>query len=92
MVNAVPFISILRRASHCKFPELVMANRLLMQCYTIDVDSDVGFHYVLHIPDENKYADGFYDEFMLIRPAEVIGCYNTGHRILAEKRRARLGL
>lgn len=86
-MEAKPFIELLRRTIKSKYKEIVMINRMMMQCYNIDEDSDVGLHYILHIPETEDYEDPFYDEAMLIVPADIITLYNEGHSVLLEKKK-----
>lgn len=77
-----PLITLLRRVSHSKYHILLLNNRMLMQCYSISEDSDIGLHYVLFIPPTDEYSDKFYDLKLLLKPTEIMDCYNTGHKIL----------
>lgn len=60
---------------------------MIMQCYTVDIDEDIGFHYILHIPDTVDYAGPLYDETILVTPAEILALYKTGHDIFLEKKK-----
>lgn len=87
MIPVKPFIELMRRASKCRFSSVLLNNRMLMQCYDIDIDSDVGMHYILHIPDDEKYSDPLYDETLVLYPKQILDAYNTGHAILTEEKK-----
>lgn len=82
-----PFIELLRRTQKSKFKSVLMHNRMMMQCYSVDIDSDIGLHYILHIPNNELYADPFYDETLLLVPADILEVYNNGHAVLLEKKK-----
>ena len=80
-------MNLLSRCSHSGFKHMVLHNRMLMQCYTVDIDSDQGFHYALHIPDTKEYEDRFFDETILLTPAEITKVYRAGHNTLSDLRK-----
>ena len=86
-VDVKGFIAIMRRATHSRFSTVLMHNRMLLQCYNLDIDSDVGFHYILHIPDPDEYESEFYNETIMLTPSEVLAAYNGGHKLLGEKKK-----
>lgn len=86
-MDAKPFMNLIRRTQHSKFRVLLMHSRMIMQCYTIDEDSDTGFHYILHIPDTEEYSDPFYQETMLLDIAEISALYKAGHELLNTKKK-----
>lgn len=86
-MDAKPFMSLIRRAQHSRFRVLLMHSRMIMQCYTIDEDSDIGFHYILHISDTEEYADPFYQETILLDIVELSTLYKVGHEILNTKKK-----
>ena len=81
-----PFIELMRRAAKSKYNSVLMHGHMLLQCYSIDEDSDVGLHYILHIPDIAPYNDEFYDATILLKPNEILNLYKTGHDALREKK------
>lgn len=87
MVPVKPFIELMKRASKCRFDNVLLNNRMLMQCYDIAIDSDVGMHYILHIPDTEDYSDPLYDETMILYPRQILNAYNEGHKLLNEKKK-----
>lgn len=87
MTPAMPFIALLRRASHSGYKSMVMNNRMLIQCFDITIDSDNGLHYVLYIPDSEAYDDPFYDSYLILDPSTVLNTFNKGHKELEEKRK-----
>ena len=87
MIDVKPFIDILRRASKCKFTDVLMNNHMLIQCYDINIDSEVGLNYVLFIPSTESYSDPFYDETLYFSPNEILAIYNSGHKYTEEKRK-----
>lgn len=87
-MNVKPLIELLQRISKSPYKTFVMSNRMIMQCYTVDEDDDVGLHYILHIPDTDEYMDEFYDETLILDPKEILTCYTRGHSLLLEKKRA----
>lgn len=87
MLACKPFVNILRRATHCRYSTIIMANRMFMQCYSIDVDSEVGLNYLLFIPDTEEYADEFYSETLVLSPSSILARYNRGHKLLEEKKK-----
>ncbi|MCM1230174.1 MAG: hypothetical protein NC489_08575 [Ruminococcus flavefaciens] len=80
MTEAKGFITLLKRATRSKYQTLLMSNRLLMQCFDLDVDSDVGLHYILPIPDTEAYQSDFYDQTLLLNLPDIIKAYNVAHR------------
>lgn len=84
-IDLKPFLELMRRASKCRFKQVVMANHLLIQCYSVDNDSDVGMHYVLVIPKNNPAYDySLYDYTMIISPSQMVKTYNIGHKKASE--------
>lgn len=82
-IELKPFLDLMRRATKCKFKSVFMVNHLLIQCYTVDIDSDIGFHYICPIPKNNPaYEDSFYDCLVELRPSDILKTYNVGHKIL----------
>ena len=80
MARAASFIKLLRRAVHSGFPRLLMHGRMLMQCFNVDDDGEVGMNYVLHVPDTDDYDDPFYDEDVIFNVRDVMNTYTKGHR------------
>lgn len=87
MTNAAPLIAILRRATHSGFDTMVMNNRMLLQCYNLDVDSDVALNYILYIPDTDEYSDEMYDKTMIFNPRKILSAYAIGHKYAEAKRK-----
>ena len=80
MTGAKGFITLLRKAVHSRYGVLLLNNRMLMQCYDLDMDGDVGLHYILPIPDTAEYRNEFYDQTILIPLAPVITAYTEKHK------------
>lgn len=87
ILDVKPFIELMTRATHCKFKRVFMVNHLILQCYTVDIDSDIGLHYILAIPPTDQYNSPFYDELIELEPSAVTKVYNTGHKELLEKKK-----
>lgn len=87
ILDAKPLLELMTRASRCKFKKVFMVNHLLIQCYTVGIDSDIGFHYVLAIPDTEEYSSPFYDSLVELEPSAITKAYSTGHKILLEKKK-----
>lgn len=87
MTELKPFINLLRRAAKSRYDTVLMNNRMLMQCYTIDRDEDVGLHYILHIPDIDEYASAFYDETLILNIKMLLTMYGEGHKALLDKKK-----
>ena len=83
-IELKPFITLLRRAVKCRYSMVYMMNHLLIQCYSIDIDSDIGLHYVLFIPDTEEYDSPFYDELLELYPSEILKVYSEGHKVLLD--------
>lgn len=84
-IELKPFLELMRRASKCKYKTVFMVNHLLMQCYSVDIDSDIGFHYVLPIPTDNPaYQYSFYDALLELAPSDILKTYTEGHKTLQE--------
>lgn len=88
-MKALPLIKLLRRASHSKYSKVILNNRMLMQCYSISADSDIGLHYSLFIPPTEEYEDEFYDKTVILNINEITVSYNTMHKILLEEKKER---
>lgn len=84
---AKPLMAILRRAVHSGYKTLLMNNRMLMQCYDLNIDSDIGLHYILHIPDDVE--GDFYDMTLVLKPSEIMSTYREGHLMLEDERKYR---
>lgn len=87
LTDAKSFIALMRRATHCRFDTVIMMNRLLGQCYNLDIDSDVGLNYILFIPETEEYESDFYDETLVLKPSAIIDAYNEGHRSIEAMRK-----
>lgn len=87
MTDAKPFIALLRRVSRSRYSALIMNNRMIMQCYNLDVDSDVGLHYILPIPDTSDYQDEFYDQTFIFSPSAILSVYSAAHKEMDAKRK-----
>ena len=79
-----PFLDLMKRAQKSKYIDFVMHNRMIIQCYDVSQDSDVGTHYILHIPENENYDDKFYDQSIIIIPENVLYIYKIGHDELLE--------
>lgn len=88
MLAVKPFINLLRRATHCRYSNVIMNNRMLMMCYTVDTDSEVGLNYLLFTPDTKEYEDSFYDETLVLNQSAILNRYNRGHKLVEEKKKA----
>lgn len=86
-IELKPFLNMLRRATRCGFSSVLLNNRMLMQCYNLDVDSEVGLHYVLHIPDDQDPLCDFYNLTLLLKPREILKVYSEGHKALDAERK-----
>lgn len=82
-----PLLELLRRADKSKYKTVLLMNRMLIQCYDASQDSDMGMHYILHIPDTEDYIDEFYDNQILITIKEVTEAYKLGHAEVLEKKK-----
>lgn len=87
MTNAVPLITILRRATHSGYGDVILNNRMLVQCFNLDIDSDIALNYVLYIPQSDAYDDPLYDMTMILEPRKILDAYSVGHKYLEEKRK-----
>ena len=86
------FLELMRRASKCRYKTVLQVNHVLMQSYSIDVDSDEGMHYALFIPmNESSYEDPFYDLIIEYTPSDVLKTYSTGHKKLLELKKEQGG-
>lgn len=90
-VEVKPFIDLLRRVIKSKYKNFIMINRLIMQCYTIDNDEDIGQHYVMAIPNTSEYESKFYDLHIEFTPNDILSVYSEGHTYLGDRRKE-LGL
>lgn len=54
------FFELLKRASHSGYKKILLHDRMLMNCYDVNNDDDLGFHYILHIPETEAYRSDFY--------------------------------
>ena len=82
------FIAICKRALKCRYNTVFLTNRMLTQCYDINIDSSVGLHYVLMIPDAEDYDTPFYDDvYVELYPAELLRVYHSGHDYLQDRRK-----
>lgn len=69
MDNSFPFnglLEILKRVLHSGYKTILMHDRMMMNCYNVDEDDDIGTHYVLHIPETNMYQSDFYQLDLII--------------------------
>ena len=80
------FMVLIRRAKKSSFATVLLHNHMMIQCYDIKIDSDMGLHYVLHIPDTVEYIDPFYDGTMLLDINEILATYKEGPTLSKEER------
>lgn len=86
-MEAKPLIKLLQRANKSRYDQFLMHNRMLMNCYTVDEDSDIGMHYILHIPDTDEYVGSFYDETLFLDVKMISTAYSNGHAKLNEAKK-----
>lgn len=86
-MNVKPLISLLRRIQKSHYDSFLMMNRMIMQCYSVAIDDDVGLHYILHIPDTEEYSYEFYDSTLILKPKEILNTYSLGHSALLAKKK-----
>lgn len=86
-IDVKPFIVLMRRVLKCKYDKVILKNRLIMQCYDIDIDSDIGMHYVLPIPNNELYKSDFYNQYIIFSPKDILNIYNDGHKVLLERKK-----
>lgn len=82
-----PFIELLQRTTKSHYTKLLMKDRMLMGCYSIDEDSDIGLHYILYIPEAEAYNDPFYDMTAVLDVKEILALYAHGHSGLVEAKK-----
>ena len=82
-----PFIELLQRSTKSHYTKLFMTDRMLMGCYSVDEDSDIGLHYILYIPETEEYSDSFYDMTALLDVKELLSLYARGHAGLLEAKK-----
>ena len=70
-----PFIELLQRTTKSHYTKLLMKDRMLMGCYSIDDDSDIGLHYILYIPEAEAYNDPFYDMTAILDVKEILSLH-----------------
>lgn len=87
MIDIKAFVALLRRALKSHYTEFLLNNRMLVQCYSIDEDSDIGLHYILHIPSTEEYSDSFYDETLLLDAKTLSTLYSDGHKEYLSKKK-----
>lgn len=77
------FIEVCKRASKSGFKNLLFYNRMVIGCYDIAQDSDIGMHYILHIPDE---YDALYDQQFVMNIPEFLKKLNEVRNKVKEER------
>lgn len=84
-------VNMLKRAKHSEFKDLLIHDNMMMNCYNVEIDSDVGFHYNLHVPfiTEEDYA--FYDTDIIININKLLEEAQHFSKELLEDRK-KLGL
>lgn len=82
-----PLINLCRRLRGSPFKTFLLHNRMCIQCYDIAIDSDIGSHYILHIPDTEEYADPFYDKTVVFDAVELLELYRDGHSVILERKK-----
>jgi hypothetical protein len=86
-----PLLELIKRAHKSKFNKLVLNDRMLIQCYDANHDSDSGFHYILYIPTTDEYKDKFYNKSLIIYPESILNTYKDGHdEVLAIKKEKKI--
>ena len=88
-VELKPFIALMKRAVKSKYKSVYIINRMIMQCYSIDIDSDVGLHYVLPIPDLPEYDSELYNMLLKLYPADIVKTYTDGFKECDTERKNR---
>ena len=87
-ILAAPYIALLKRAVKSGYNNyLIMKDRMFINCYDPDIDSDHGMHYIQMVPDTADYEDKFYDKTMLINPTTILHAYTDKASELTEKRK-----
>ena len=82
-----PFINLLKRTIHSRYGKLLMNNRMLIGCYDLLDDTDVGSHYILMIPDTEEYTDPFYELSLIMDVRQITDAYRSYHTVFDEERR-----
>ena len=77
------FVDVCRRAVKSGFKTLLFHNRMVMGFYDIAQDSDIGMHYILHIPDD--YED-LYDGHFAMNVEEFLKKLNETKNKVKEER------
>ena len=77
------FVEVCRRADKSGFKTLIFHNRMVMGFYDIAQDSDIGMHYILHIPDD--YED-LYDGHFTMNVNEFLKKLNETRNKIKEER------
>lgn len=85
---AEPFITLLKRASHSGHGVMFMHDRMLMNCYDIDHDDDIGIHYVLHVPETEEYAYDFYQIDLIFTISDITTPYSKYKKEFEERRKS----
>lgn len=89
-IPAAPFITLLKRAVKSGYGNyLIMKDRMFINSYDPDSDSDHGYHYMLLIPQTEEFADEFYDTTMMINPTVIVSAYEERLSELTELRKNR---
>lgn len=61
-IDYTKFTEVCKRAAKSEFKSFIVHNRMVMGFYDLSQDSDIGMHYILHIPDD---YDNVFDQSFL---------------------------
>lgn len=83
-LNCDKLLDISRRMSKSGYGTLLCHNRMMLGCYNVSFDSDIGMHYICHIPDE--YED-LYDGHFIWDNQKFLSEYARSRKVADEFRK-----
>ena len=65
-----------------------MLNRMLLQCYDINIDTSIGLNSVIFVPDTDDFTQEFYSDHVIsIEPIVILNTYKIGHTVMSDLRK-----
>lgn len=78
--NFMGLSDLLKRVSHSGYKNVLIHDHMLMNCYNIEEDDDIGMHYVLHVPDTEMYQSPFYNLDIILDTEQIAEATKTVYK------------
>ena len=87
-LDSSTLISLMRRmsagmSSGASYPNMLLRDRMALNCYNLDIDSSIGMHSVIYVPEDEP---DFYDGPVLLEHGAILDLIKLGQKKMKEKR------